>query len=74
MKVQRLIDILKDCNPNDEITFIFDSNEMFSWDRGNGLFEVSQVNVTGYKINGKIPLTNGNSHHLVEDDAELIYK
>lgn len=74
MQVKKLIDILKMCDENDEVTFIFDSNEMFSWDRGNGLFEVSQVNVTGYKINGKIPLTNGNSHHLVKDDAELIYK
>lgn len=74
MRVQDLINILQNCNGNDELTFIFDSNERFSTERGNGLFEVSQVNVTGLKINGRIALTNGNSHHLVEDDADSIFE
>lgn len=73
MYVKDLLNILKDCNEEDEITFIFDENERFSWNRGNGLHEVSQVNVTGYKINGKIALTNGCSHHLVEEDAPIIF-
>lgn len=74
MKVKQLIDILKDCNEEDEITFIFDSDKSRSWNRGNGLYEVAMVNVTGYKINNKIPLTNGMSSRLVKEDAELIFK
>lgn len=73
MEVWRLIQILEKCDPNDEITFIFDENERFSWDRGNGLKEASMVSVTGYKINGKIPLTNGWSSKLIEKDAPSIY-
>lgn len=74
MKVKELISILEKCDENDEITFIFDESEQFSWNRGNGLHEVSQVNVTGFKIDGKIPLTNGSSYHLVEEDAPSIFK
>lgn len=74
MEVWRLIKILEKCDPNDEITFIFDSNKRFSWDRGDGLFEATMVSVTGFKINGKIPLTNGWSSKLVEPGAPLIYK
>ena len=73
MKVKELIDILQDCNQEDELTFIFDKNN--AWNRGNDLYEVSYIAVTGYKINGKIPLTNGMSSLLVDkENAELIYK
>ena len=59
MQVKELIKILEKCDENDEITFIFDNDDKLSTNRGEGLFEVSQVNVTGQKINGKIALSNG---------------
>ena len=73
MQVQALINILEKCNPTDEITFIFDSNPMFSRERTDGIFEVSQVNMTGLKINGKIPLTNGMSSKLLKGDEDSIF-
>jgi len=74
MQVKELISILEKCDENDEITFIFDENPRFSWDRGHGLHEVSMIHVTGFKINGKIPLTNGSTHHIIEEDAPTIFK
>ena len=74
MYAKELIQILSKCNPDDEITFIFDENERFSYDRGNGLKETTMVNVTGYKINGKIALTNGWSSKLLKGgDEETIF-
>lgn len=73
MRVRDLIQVLANCNPNDEVTFIFDSNSMLSRERVDGIFEVSQVNVTGSKINGKIPLTNGMSSKLLKGDEESIF-
>lgn len=73
MYIKDLLQILSKCDPDDEITFIFDENPSYSWDRGNGLHEVTQVNVTGRKINGKIPLTNGFSSQLLKGDEEHIF-
>lgn len=73
MKAQELIRILEKCNPTDEITFIFDDAEMYSRNLGQGLHEVSQVNVTGKKINGKIALTNGMTHKLLNGNEESIF-
>ena len=73
MKAQELISILEKCNPTDEITFIFDDAEMYSRNLGQGLHEVSQVNVTGLKIDGKIALTNGFSAKLLTGDEESIF-
>lgn len=73
MYAKELIQILSKCNPEDEITFIFDENPSYSWDRGNGLHEVAQVNVTGKKINGKIALSNGWSAKLLKGDEETIF-
>lgn len=74
MQVKDLIKILEKCDENDELTFIFTDNKYFSWNRGNGLFEASQINVVGSKINGKIALSNGGFAPLVEEDAEDIFK
>lgn len=74
MNVGRLISILEMCDENDEVTFIFDSDERFSTDIGEGLFEVSQLNVTGLKINGRIPLTNGMTHKVITGDEPSIFK
>ena len=74
MYVKDLKQILAKCDDNDEITFIFDGSGSFSWYRGNGLHEVTQVNVTGHKINGKIALTNGFSAQLLKGDEESIFK
>lgn len=74
MYVKDLKQILAKCDENDEITFIFDEDNRFSWDRGHGLKEVTMVNVTGYKINGKIALTNGMSSKLIKGDEESIFK
>lgn len=73
MKAQELMRILLKCNPDDEITFIFDENPRYSSDLGQGLHEVSQVNVTGKKINGKIALTNGMTHKLLNGTEESIF-
>lgn len=73
MYAKDLIRILSKCNPDDEITFIFDENTTRSWDRGNGLHEATQVNVTCKKINGKIALTNGLSSKLLNGDEEEIF-
>ncbi len=73
MYVKDLIAILEKCNPNDEMTFIFDENPRLSWNCGNGLHEVSQVNVTGYKINGKVALTNGMSSKLLTGEEPTIF-
>lgn len=74
MQVKDLIKILEKCDENDEITFIFDNDERLSRNRGEGLFEVSQVSVTGQKINGKIALSNGRTYKLIQEDAESIFK
>lgn len=73
MYVKDLISILAKCDENDEVTFIFDESKHFSCDRGDGLKEASQVNVTGLKINGKIALTNGFSAKLLKGDEESIF-
>lgn len=73
MKVKDLIEVLENCDAEDEISFIFDSDKRLSVNRRHGLFEVSNISVTGRKINGKIALTNGLSSLLVEDDAEPIF-
>ena len=73
MYVKDLIQILEKCNPDDEVTFIFDEDPSLSRDRGQGLHEVTMFNVTGYKINGKIPLTNGMTHKLIKGDEDLIF-
>ena len=73
MYVKDLIQILEKCNPNDEVTFIFDETPMFSRTRTEDLKEASQVNVTGYKINGKVALTNGASAKLLKGDEEKIF-
>ncbi|MBQ3407950.1 MAG: hypothetical protein IJH12_01945 [Clostridia bacterium] len=73
MYVKDLKQLLAKCDENDEITFIFDESESVSWDRGNGLKEATQVNVTGYKINGKIALTNGFSAKLLKGDEAPIF-
>ena len=73
MYVKDLLQTLSQCNPDDEITLIFDENPTYSWDRGNGLHEATQVNVTGKKINGKIALTNGLSSKLLTGDEEEIF-
>jgi len=73
MYVKDLLRILEKCDENDEITFIFDEDPRYSWDRGEGLHEVTMVNVTGKKINGKIPLTNGFSSKLLKGDEESIF-
>ena len=73
MYVKDLKQLLAKCDENDEITFIFDENKSFSWDRGDGLKEVTQVNVTGYKINGKIALTNGLTYKLLKGDEPSIF-
>ena len=73
MYVKDLKQLLAKCDENDEITFIFDENKTLSWDRGEGLKEVTQVNVTGYKINGKIALTNGFSAKLLKGDESRIF-
>lgn len=74
MQVKELIKILEKCDENDEITFIFDNDDKLSTNRGEGLFEVSQVNVTGQKINSKIALSNGRTYKLIQEDAESIFK
>lgn len=73
MKAKELMRILLKCNPDDEITFIFDENPRYSSDLGQGLHEVSQVNVTGKKINEKIALTNGMTHKLLNGNEESIF-
>lgn len=74
MYVKDLLQILAQCDENDEVTFIFDERGHFSRDRGNHLREVSQINVTGVKIDGKIALTNGLSAFLLKGDEESIFK
>lgn len=74
MQVKDLIKILEKCDGEDEISFIFDDSKMKSIDRGNGLFETIGIDVTALKINGRVALTNGMSCHLIEDDAESIFK
>ena len=73
MKVKELINILQNCSPEDEITFIFDENERLSQDRGHNLKEVTMINVCGHKINGKIALSNGVSAKLLKGDEETIF-
>ena len=73
MQAKDLIETLSKCNPDDEITFIFDENPQYSWDCGNGLHEATQVTVTGKKIHGKIALTNGFSSKLLTGDEEEIF-
>lgn len=73
MQAKDLIETLSKCNPDDEITFIFDENPTRSWDCGNGLHEVTEVNVTGKKIHGKIALTNGLSSKLLTGTEEEIF-
>ena len=73
MKAKELMRILLKCNPDDEITFIFDENPRYSSDLGQGLHEVSDVNVTGKKINGKIALTNGWTSKLLNGNEESIF-
>ena len=46
---------------------------MYSRNLGQGLHEVSQVNVTGKKIDGKIALTNGMTHKLLKGNEESIF-
>ena len=74
MYVKDLKQILELCDENDEITFIFDENSNAHFERGHGLKETSMINVTGYKINGKIALTNGFSAKLLKGDEESIFK
>jgi len=73
MYVKDLIQLLANCDENDEITFIFDENEMYSKDLGNGLKQVSQINVTGKKIGGKIALNNGITFPLLKGDEDTIF-
>lgn len=74
MYVKDLMKILVECDENDEITFIFDENSNTHREREHGLKETTMINVTGYKINGKIALTNGFSAKLLKGDEESIFK
>ena len=73
MYVKDLIQILEKCDENDEVTFIFDETSNSHWERGHGLKEVSMINVTGYKINDKIALSNGFSAKLLKGDEPSIF-
>ncbi|WP_296875583.1 hypothetical protein [uncultured Methanobrevibacter sp.] len=73
MYVGDLIRILEKCDENDEVTFIFDENSNSHWEREHGLKEVTMVNVCGYKINGKIAMSNGMSAKLLKGDEESIF-
>ena len=73
MYVKDLMKILAECDENDEITFIFDETSNSHWERGHGLKETTMVNVCGYKINGKIALSNGWSAKLLKGDEESIF-
>ena len=73
MYVKDLMRILADCDENDEVTFIFDENSNSHREREHGLKETTMVNVCGYKINGKIALSNGWSAKLLKGDEESIF-
>ena len=74
MYVKDLLKILVRCNPDDEVTFIFDDDTVRYWDRGDNLKEVTMFDVTGHKINGKIAFTNGRSAKLLKGDEPTIFK
>lgn len=73
MQVKDLIKVLQKCDGEMEVTFIFDNDERLSWDRNDGLFETTIVNVTGKQINGKVALTNGKSAKLLKGDEPSIF-
>ena len=73
MYVKDLMRILADCDENDEVTFIFDENSNSHREREHGLKETTMVNVCGYKINGKIALSNGWSAKLLKGDEPSIF-
>jgi len=73
MYVKDLKQLLELCDENDEITFIFDENSNSHWEREHGLKEATMVNVCGYKINGKIALSNGWSDKLLKGDEPSIF-
>ena len=74
MYVKDLLDILEDCDPEDEVTFIFDEDKKLSWDMGENMKQVTQINVCGKKIDGKIALTNGFCAVLLDGSEESIFK
>ena len=74
MYVKDLLKILVQCNPDDEVTFIFDDDTVRYWDRGDKLKEVTMFDVTGHKINGKIAFTNGRSAKLLKGDEPTIFE
>ena len=74
MYVKDLKQILDKCDDNDEITFIFDENKRYSYEREHNLKETSQVNVCGKKIGNKIALTNGFCAKLLKGDEPSIFE
>lgn len=73
MYVRDLKQLLELCDENDEITFIFDENSNTHREREHNLKETTMINVCGYKINGKIALSNGWSAKLLKGDEESIF-